>query len=657
MSTIQEILATAVKHHQAGQLADAERLYRQILDVNPDHADVLHFLGVIAAQTGKTDASVDLIRRAIRLAPGNAAYYFNLGKALESQGKLAEAVTSYKRALQIQPDFAEAHSNLGNVSRNMGKLDEAVASYQRAVRIKPDYAQAQYNLGIAFQAQEKFAEAVASYQRAVQIQPAYADALSNQGVALQRLGRLDEAVACLQRAVAIKPDHMESHNNLGNALQALGQLDEAVLSYRRALQIKPNYAKAHNNLGNVLEALGKRDEAASSYQEALQIQPNYAEAHNNLGNVLEAQGKLKEAMVAYERALQIQPDYAGAYANLAQARPYTSADKNEIERIETLLDSGSLTDPQRCHLHFALGKIYDDCQDWYRAFTHFREGNALVDVTYDNEQSVAEVDAIMTHCTPPLLQKGSELGDPSELPVLIVGMPRSGTTLVEQILATHPAVYGAGELLHIASIAKDLPQDVDPALGYPACLSKLNRPTARKFAETYLDQLRSESQSVIRVTDKMPSNFLHLGLVAMLLPNARIIHCRRHPLDVCLSCYYKNFITQTGLSYTFDLRNLGLYHRQYVRLMDHWRQVLPLRMLDVDYESLVDNQEEISRTLVEFCGLEWNPECLEFHKTERDVRTASVWQVRQPIFSTSVGRWKHYDECLGPLKDALGWSS
>jgi tetratricopeptide (TPR) repeat protein len=465
----------------------------------------------------------------------------------------------------------------------------------------------------------------------------------------------------------IRPDHAEAHNNLGNALEGQGKLDEAMASYQRAVDINPDFAQAQYNLGNAFQGVGKLAEAVTCYQRAVQIQPDYARALSNLGVALHGLGRLDEAVVAYQRALQIQPDHAGTYANLAQVRSYTSADKDEIERIEALLNGGELNDSQRCDLHFALGKIYDDCQDWNRAFTNYREGNALVEVTYDNEQTAARVDAMMAHCTPPLLQKGSELGDPSELPVLIVGMPRSGTTLVEQILASHPAVHGAGELPHIASIAKDLPQEVDPALGYPACLSKLNQPIARKFAAHYLEQLKSESQGVLRVTDKMPSNFLHLGLVAMLLPNARIIHCRRHPLDVCLSCYYRNFTTQTGLSYknlttqtglsyTFDLRTLGLYYKQYARLMDHWRQVLPLRMLEVDYEDLVDSQEDISRTLVEFCGLEWDSKCLEFHKTERDVRTASAWQVRQPIYSTSVGRWKHYDECLEPLKDALGWS-
>jgi hypothetical protein len=267
-----------------------------------------------------------------------------------------------------------------------------------------------------------------------------------------------------------------------------------------------------------------------------------------------------------------------------------------------------------------------------------------------------KIGALIDTCTRTLLERGGELGVSSELPVFIVGMPRSGTSLVEQILASHPSVMGAGELRDIGRCAERLKTRLNSTEDYPACLVELDQETASELAEQYLERLKSICTDEIRVTDKMPGNFLRLGLVAMLLPGARVIHCRRHPLDVCLSCYFQDFIRRSGLSYAFDLQNLGEYHTQYAKLMEHWRHVLPLRLLEVDYEQLVDEPEKMSRHLVEFCGLPWDPACLEYHKTQRNVWTASSWQVRQPIYTQSVGRWKHYETYLQPLKNALGWS-
>ena len=315
MATISEALAIAIEHHQGGRLQAAEQIYRQILQVEPNHADALHLLGVIAAQFGKHDIAVEYMGRATQLDPANAMAHNNLGNALMGQGKLEEAVASYRRALQLKPDYSEAHYNLGVALKEQGKLDEAVACYRRALASKPDYADAHNNLGIALKEQGKLDEAVACYRRALRLKPDSADAHINLGNALKDQGKLDDALVCYRQALALQPDYAEAHNNLGNALMDQGNLDEAVACYRRALALKPDFTEAHNNLGNALSDQGKLDEAVACCRRALALNPDYAEAYNNLGVALKEQGKPEEAVACFRRALALKADFADVHLN------------------------------------------------------------------------------------------------------------------------------------------------------------------------------------------------------------------------------------------------------------------------------------------------------------------------------------------------------
>ena len=319
MATISEALAIALEHHQGGRLQAAEQIYRQILQVEPNHPDALHLLGVIASTVGKPEIAIDYMGRALQLKPDYAEAHANLGLAFNNQGNLDEAVASYRRALALKPDFAEVHNNLGNALKDKGHLDEAVACYRRALALKPDYAEAHNNLGNALKEQGKLDEAAACYRRALALKPDYADAHYNLGNALNDPGKLDEVVACYRRALALQPDYAKAHNNLGLILSEQGKLDEAAVCYRRALALKPDYAEAHNNLGVALSDQGKLDEAVACYRRALALKPDYAEAHNNLGVALSDQGKLDEAIACYRRALALKPDYAEAHNNLGLA--------------------------------------------------------------------------------------------------------------------------------------------------------------------------------------------------------------------------------------------------------------------------------------------------------------------------------------------------
>ncbi len=372
MATIPETLAVALQHHQAGRLQAAEQIYRQILAVEPNHADAFHLLGVIAHQVGQNEVAVDYIGRAIRLNGSVAVYHLNLGNAIKDQGKPDEAAACYCRALELKPDFAGAHnnlgvvfmgqgnldeaaacfrralelrpfdagahSNLGTVFKDRGNLDEAVACWRRALELKPDFAEAHNNLGVAFKQQGNLDQAAACYRRALELKPGFADAHNNLGVVYNDQGKLEEAIACCRRALELKPNSAEPHNNLGNALKEQGMLDEAAACYRRALELKPDYADAQNNLGVAFKEQGKLDEAVACYRRALELRPNYAEAHNNLGVVFKDMGRLVDAVACYRRALEVKPDFAEAHSNLLYAQVFSPD-----------YDAQSLYEEHRCY--------------------------------------------------------------------------------------------------------------------------------------------------------------------------------------------------------------------------------------------------------------------------------------------------------------------
>ncbi len=684
--SIQQALDLALRHHTAGRLPQAETIYQQILQAGPNQPAALHLLGVIAHQRGKNDIAVDLITRALAIKPDYAEAHNNLGLALQDLGNLDEAAASFHKGLAVKPDYAEAHNNLGNVLQTLGKLDEAAASYHQALAIKPDYAEPHYNLGNTLRALGKLDEAAASYHNALAIKPDYAkahtnlgdafralgkldeaatsyhnalaikpdlaEAHSNLGLVLKALGKPDEAVASFREALAIKPDYAEAHSNLGDALKALGKLDEAVASYHRALAIKPDYAEAHNNLGNALKALGKPDEAAASYHDALAVKPDLAEAHSNLGLVLKALGRLDEAAASYRKALALKPDFTEAHLHLAVVSKFSEYD-NDVKAMEDTYAMPGLSDEQRMYLAFGLGKSFEDLQQHEKAFGFFATANALKRKTCDFSIAGVEKNTgnLKKLFAENLFAKHHRAGSPDETPIFVLGMPRSGTTLVEQILASHPKVHGAGEI-------SDLDQVVTSYFGKSGgakFINSVDRASADRFLNAgneYISRIREHSDTAGFITNKMPSNFWLIGMIGLMLPNAKIIHCRRDSRDICLSIF-KNYFSGDGNYYAYDLAELGRYYNLYRDLMKHWHGVLPDFIYDISYEDVVANQERESRALLEHCGLEWDPACLEFHRTDRPVHTASAAQVRRPIYKDSVQLWKRYEKQLAPLLEVL----
>ncbi len=557
-----------------------------------------------------------------------------------------------------------------------GRYSDMEAKARKLAASHPCSGLAWKALSVALQMQGK--EALDALKRAARLLPNDAEAQNNLGAALRRYGRLEEAVACLRRALQMRPDLAEVWNNLGNAGRDLGHFDTAIEALSEALRLKPGFAKAHNNLGNVLLDLGRLDEAAASYLRALEYDANYTEAHSNFGSVLRLQGRSAEAQSQCERALAIDPNYPPAITLLAHLR----SDRGEFAEARTLLERVIAIDPncaeawaalaglQRMSprdadwlvgamrtaerapprdeipLRFAIGKYHDDLGDYDGAFNSYRRANELARLhrpRHDQALLTAGIDRLIQSHTAEWLLRARSTSNHSERPVLVVGMPRSGTTLAEQILASHPRVHGAGELPYWNGAASRYAATGADA-GSDASL--------REMAGDYLALLGELSHGALRVVDKMPANFMFLGLIHAALPLARILHLERNPIDTCLSIYFQDF--GSAHTYANDLDDLAHYYGEYRRIMNHWRRTLPAGViLDVPYEGLVRNPEDWSRTMVEFIGLPWDARCRDFHRTARTVSTFSKWQARQPVNAASVERWRHYEKFVAPLRSLL----
>jgi Flp pilus assembly protein TadD len=577
-------------------------------------------------------------------------------RALERQqaGRAADAAALYDRILALNPDLPEVHNNLGAALASLGRPAEAEATYRRAVTIKSDYAEAYSNLGNTLAVLRRFDEAELMHRRAIAFKPDFAGAYSNLGNTLRELGRPGDAEAACRTAIALDPDHGEAHANLGNALKSLGRPDEAEPILRRAIALNPSNAEAHSGLGTVLQDLGRDGEAETMFRQAIALKPDFAGAYNNLGLALKETGRLDESREVAEHAVRLAPRNPLFYGNLAEVRRFTAGEPFMAALEAMAKDPASLAVGDRIHLHFALAKAYQDIGEHQDAFRQLLAGNALRrrHVAYDEAAMLGGMERVRQVFTAALVRSLEGVGEPSRVPVFVVGMLRSGTTLIEQILASHPAVHGAGEL-RLFDRAAGAVRDLLPGLpSYPEMISSMRAEHIRTLGALYAGELVRHAPDATHITDKMPSNFLLAGLIHLALPNATIIHAVRDPVDTCVSCFSKHFTD--GQLHTYDLAELGRYYRHYQALMAHWHRVLPPgRILDVRYEDTVSDVESAARRIVAHCGLPWDPRCLDFHSTERPVRTASATQVRRPVYQSSVGRWRPHEAFLAPLLKEL----
>jgi tetratricopeptide (TPR) repeat protein len=544
----------------------------------------------------------------------------SLSEALEEhrRGNLEHATALYKAVLAEDPNQPDALYLLGLVAIQKGDPRQAVLLIGRAAALRPDDPVIHGNLGEAYRA----------------------------------LGDNDRTIECCQTALRLDPNHPEIHFNLALALVSLGELETASGHYREAIRLQPGLAAAHHGLGKVLQTLGRLDEAKDWFLQATRLDPGQAASHASVAHVWEQLGEFDLALRSLRDALSCDPHHTGALARLA-TRLRGKLHQADQAAIARLLADPALPVEPRLQLQFGLAQVLDARAEFDAAAELTIQANHLQladfhkrGLVYDPEAHHSFIDRLIAAFTPAFFGRVRGFGVDTERPVFIVGLPRSGTSLTEQILASHPRVFGAGEL----TLARQVFQMLPGASGHGGMpldsLQTLDRESVRHCAHRYVNELATLNDSADRIVDKMPDNTVYLGLIATIFPRAKLIHCRRDFRDVALSCWMTNFLE---VRWACDPDQIARRIHEHNRLMEHWRQVLPVAMFEVDYEALVTEFETNARAIVAWCGLEWDPACLEFHKTRRPVRTSSVEQVRQPVYTSSIGRWKNYERSLAPL--------
>jgi tetratricopeptide (TPR) repeat protein len=679
---VREAVERARAAWREGRADEAEMACRQVLAVWPGQSDASHLLGLMAYRFGNLDLALSHMREACQSPRASADYFSDFAELCRQAGRLAEGEQAARRAVALAPDLAAAWNNLGIILQESLKLEESRASLERALALAPGDAQTLNNLANTCKRLGLAAEAEKGWRAALELQPNYPEAFSNLANLYNDQGEFDRAEAMALRAIELNPQLTDAYINLAGVqtarhrpLEALNALDallafapthpralaakaltlkdldrpeEAMDWARRSALAAPDAPEAHNAIGQIHQATGAFEPALAAYDRAASLPgPAQMDAIANRASLFTEFGRQDEARQALEAAAQAFPNAPGLLLGQTELRKFQPGDPL-IARMQALLAREGITLSERATLHFGLGKVFLDLGDSAEAFRHYDEANRLKRSTfdYDPDENERWMAGLAQAFSAEALQARAGGGARSELPVFVVGMPRSGTTLVEQVIASHPVAHGAGELRRLHAL-------IEPLGEFPASAADLTGEQLRALGQSYLDHVAPLAAGRARVVDKMPSNYLYAGLIHLILPDARIIHCRRDPADTCLSCYTKLFAGEQA--FTYDQRELGRHHRAYQRLMAHWRASLPTsHFLEVDYEAMVEDLEGQTRLVLDFLGLPWDEACLRFHETQRPVRTASVNQVRQPIYASSVGRWRNHAAQLQPLLEALG---
>ena len=597
----QRLLVRAKKIAKRGEVEEARKLYETVLKDLPHNEEAKNGLLALDLNKDQLDPPKTEVDSVI-------AFYNN--------GQMQEALDAVEKLTKDYPNAALLFNLSGVCYKAVGQRDAAVKSFERALEIKPDYAEVCYNLGIT----------------------------------LRELGQFDDAIKSYEKALTIKHAYPNVHNNLGNILLELSQLDTAADHFEWAVAYQPDFAEAFNNLGITYRALGKPDAAIEHYEKAIALNSDYAQAHNNLGIALKELGKQDEAVKSFEKALAIQPDYAQVHHNLSSLKKYTASDK-QITKMKSLLSTSDLSQQARIHLCFALAKVYEDLGNQDELFKVLHEGNQLrrqeynysLDMTVNYHSTIRNLFSSSSD----FIGKSLTYETSTIRPVFIVGMLRSGASLVEQIMASHHAVFGAGELTTLKNLVtqqlKDhLTNDKD-RLPDKAFLS---------IRQKYLDSLSRFNVPEKIITDKFPLNFRNIGFILSAFPEAKIIHLRRDARATCWSIY-KHYFSDTGNAWAYDMEELAGFYGLYKELMEFWHLTFPDKIHDMNYEDLTTSQEEETRKLLKYCELDWDENCLNFHTTNRVVETASTLQVRQKMYQGSSEDWKKHEEYLQPLIKAL----
>jgi tetratricopeptide (TPR) repeat protein len=670
---------TAVLAFRAGNLREAELACRRALAEQPTNPAALNLLGIIGGCIGRDKEAAELMGRAVEIAPQVDEYRRNLARALLKQKRWNDARNVLRPAIERNPDSPELQGLWGMVVGRMGKLEEGIKALQKAIELSPAEPLYHFNLSELHRMEGNQESAIASLEATLKLKPDHADALNNLAGLQLASGEFLAALGSVQQLLAINPRSVQAYSNLSVLLAAAGDSSAAVTALRNAATLDPSSARTRFLLANQLISAGKLDEADGLIRE-LRADPSTDSLSLKLTHIriLERRGDISGAVeILKTMDDSTQPELA-SYPEVAITRALVEEQQGNLDEaaqtLERVLETNDYAAVEGIGIQFALGQIYDGLGRYEEAFDAYQRGNENRKKAFfkfnDAERDPAAVADRLIGCYDPetyLACPESELS--SDVPIFIIGMPRSGTSLLEQILASHPEVFGAGELSTFRDMVrntyegpgKTAPEgplriiDTDPSIHHqcmiPSSWPGTTSDQLSAIGRGYLDYVDEVSAGSPRVTDKMPYNYYLVPIIRKVFPNAKIIHACRHPLDTCLSCYFQNFTA--GSQYAFELTDLGEFYRAYLRLMRYWRDTLDVSLFEIDYEELVLNPETHVQRLLDYCDLPWDPACLNFHRSKRIVSTASYQQVRRPMYSSSVGRWKNYEAQLAPLIEVL----
>jgi len=678
-----------------GRMEEATALFARGVATHPESASLHAKLGAAYRNLRRFNEARDHLHKAIELDPALPDPWNSLGRLAFDQRRYADAEAAYRTAIRLQPQFAVAFKNLGSNLLALRRWPDAVQALRAYLQLEPNDHEALTNLAQALGEQgdsDLLDEAEAACRRALALAPGFADALDNLGNVVRLRGRLDEAVACYQQALIGDPSRASSHRLIGHVLQYCGRFDEAAQCYEAAHALQPKDPRNHADLGSLAACRGNQDESARHYLSAVMLDPTFVEGHQVRGQALLELGLLDEAEICFGEALRLDPTLAKSWVWLAKlqsergdldlacqsARAALAHQPNqadaywrlaiilkdrlpdiEVQAMERLLGRKDLPDRDRSFLHFGLAGVFDARGKYEQAATHLGTANALqaawktaCGLSRDPDEHSQFIDQLIASFTPDFITRRRGWVNPDPRPVFVVGLPRSGTTLVEQILASHSKVHGAGELLDVLRIFEALPSLVgQPRIDPFQALELLSPESAMAAAQKYLGSLNTLAPAMAtRVTDKMPDNIELLGLIAVLWPGSRVIICNRDLRDIAVSCWFSGFETNPWIN---SWEHMARWFADHQRILEHWRRTQPVRCLEIGYESLVGDLEGHARRMLDFLELDWDPACLDFQTTRRVVRSGSFVQVRQPLYTRSVGRWKNYESNLQPLLEAL----
>lgn len=633
------------RHERAGELCN------DLLAAHPDDVNVLGLRGAILVKLNRFDDAEAVLRRTISLAPAFAKPYEDLGFVLHESGRHGEAVEMLKNAVRLDPSLELAWLHLGKSLTQLGNGPDADTAFERAFELNPEKGKLAH--AAELHKDGNLDEAERLYREVIRSNPDNVDAMRLLGRVALSAKRNADAEALFRRATAIAPDFVGAIGDLGRVLRERDELEEAIECFRRMTELQPGNPQGHFLLAGALAQAALTYDAADAYEKVLALNPEHAGAMLGLGHTLKTVGRQEEAVNAYRECIRLKPDNGESFWSLANLKTYRLGDA-DIAAMQAALQRNDLNEQSRVNFLFAMAKAQEDCGDYDAAWEFYDQGNRVqrMLVSYDPVQTEVLNDAVKAVFDTDFLRRHAGDGNPSAAPIFVVGLPRSGSTLIEQILASHSRVEGTSELPYLGRVATSLNRNRADGVNYPEAVRELSAGHLVSLGQDYLDRCkRHRREGTQHFIDKMPNNFPTIGFLHSILPNATIIDARRHPLDSCLGCYRQLFAR--GQTFTYDLADIGEYFLEYERMMDHWHAVLPGTVLTVQYEELVRDLETGVRRLLEHCSLPFEDRCLRFHETDRPVRTASSEQVRQPIYTSAIGFWRNYEAHLGDLQEVL----